>query len=1328
MMRFKGVFNLAALSASIIMLSAAAGRADSPEMPVGAVSASASHTNGMLRVSGEFPQDGHFGWKLFDRNFNNKWLTESSSGWAVYQFANGDRWAATNYIFSSGGDSDNRDPEVWRIEGANDLKSGGAADIAAATWRLVDSRTQAARFPNRDTQYSFSCESNNTAYNAYRLTIDDTFGANMIQLGDWMLQGNAGAARISDAALAAQTDTSATFGARLEIFDPNETFTTYALCSATDWGSDFANWPAGSATACSIPPGGVFEIALTELASDSSYVVRFYAVNANGEIEAWTDAIPFATFTSEPQVVTLPAESVGATSAVLSGEFIFAGGQPTATVTLYWATAAQTNDWLNSATPFTFVGDPPPPCLLSHAVTGLELATTYYFRHYAHNRIAGAWSAETLEFTTLGLPVFGAPAAASYQDEVRVGVALKSIGAASSATVSLWQGADPATLACVKTWPAASGPEEYFFATNIAQGATQCFVFRADSVLPNTPPTPVFAETEPLFATQNNRVLTWKNPAQNTVWDIASDNWNDGGASAVFKQGDSVVFNNPPNNSSATLAHDIDADSVAMNFSGNITWALNGARPLGLHSGLAVNARGANITIDEPRLRGPGGLAFKKGTLQISNPANDFAGGTSVAEGKLTARAIADSATPLGSGDVELGTADDPEATANLVLARAAGEDPFALNFAGDLIVAGGNNTALVTLEAGSDSSAAIAARFNALRQEPGGSMVLAPTRNFASNPGGSNESLFFDNPPAGILPPWFVVSRNGGSYAEYDAARGVVRHALPINTIPADGSPASLQGHTLSADTDIDAAEVWYTFNLNGHALNLGKDGIAGLLLRGGANITNSVPGSGGINLAGNELFLYNEQGDAYVRVPIDGTVRKFGDSDLNFSHSIPDVLHNQQGRVSFRFSEPTLATASALRGAGTYHTRETATDIVFQGNDAPLRFYRLEMVGGTITLTQGDSLIYDRIHLGPDASSYQGHPSHMVLRGDARLNATGPVILGFNSRFNTLTVTDAAALDGTSSLEVGAYGSHNSLFINGNGEYAMSSASAEALRVGSAGSGNSNLVEVSGNGRFTCAGGFRIGNSGSGNTFIARDNAFVSINSIVAGMEGSAARNRLLIADNAEFNTRGNIEIGANGSWNSLVISNGLFASASTAGESLRIGTHASHSNRVELLGAGRFILAGSARVGGSGSFNTLRVADDSLFSAQNITISESTSVARSNQVVFAGGKLVCTNFYLNATSILAPEIQVDGLRNCAQVRARATFAAGTVLRPTAVRNARVGEYAVLRAEGGIVNNGLMLDVPPAQLSRWKWRIGDNNTTLYIRLKDSATLLIIR
>ena len=1315
MKQHAGWFGLAVFSAAVIA------RAQSPEMPSSAVSASETHTNGMLRVSGEFINDGHYGWKLFDRNFNNKWLTSTNEKWALYQFANGDRWAVTNYVLSSGGDSPNRDPRIWRIEGANDLKGGSATDIAAATWRLVDAQEMAAQFPGRNAQYPFPCGSNATAYNAYRLTIDSTFGDNMVQIGDWMMEGNAGAAQFYDTALASKTDTSATFDARLAIYDANETFTAYALCAATDWGSDAANWPAGSDTLCTVQAGGVINLTLPGLTPDSPYVVRFHALNANGTIEAWTDAIPFTTYTSEPQVVTRPAEAVGARSATLSGDFIFAGGQPTATVTLYWATAAQTNNWF-TASSYSFT--PQTPALLTHNLTNLELATTYYFRHYAHNGTTGAWSSETLEFTTLGLPVFGTPVIAGFQDEVRVGIALTSIGAAADATVSLWQGASPATLVCVETWPATSAPCDYTFVTNITQGATQCFVFRADSILPNTPPSPAFVETEPLYVTQNNRVLTWKNPTQNTVWNTVAANW-DASGTTTFTQGDSVVFNNPPNNTSVTLTQDIIADAVTMNMNAN--WTLNGAYTLDLHSGLNINARNANLFIDTPRVSGPGSLALNKGNLQFSNPANDYTGGTTLTEGRLTVRATADNATPLGSGDVTLGTANDPTATANLVLTRPNSATPFALNFAGDLAATGGNNTALITLDAADDAAAAISAHFNALGHEPGGSMVLTSTRNFSSNPGGINEYLFLDNPPAGIFPPWFVINRSGGSYATHDPARGVVRATLPINQIPYDGSPTRFEGLTLSADTSIDAADVWYTFNLNGRTLNLGKDGIAGMIVRGGANITNSVPASGGINLAGNELYLYNEQGDAYIRVPINGTVRKFGDADLNFSHSIPTTLHNQQGRISFRFNEPSLTTASALRGAGTYHTRDTATDIIFQGHDAPLRFHHLEMVGGTLTLTQGNSLIYGHAYLGPDASGYQGNSSHMVLRDTAQITINN-IILGFNSRHNTLTVTGGATLTGTDQIEVGAYGPYNHMFINGNGAYILNCTYGSALRLGVNSGSLSNTVEVANNGRFTSTGGFYIGDGGSYNTFTARDNAAISIDSLIIGMSGSSRSNLLFIADNATFTTRGNLEVGANGSYNTLVISNGLFTSTSTSGESLRIGTHSSHSNRVELAGTGRFLLAGDARVGGSGSFNTLRVADDSLFTSRNLTLSESTSVARSNQVVFAGGKIICTNLYVNATSILSPEIQTDGLRNCALFRNVAIFANPTYLRPTAVRSALPGEYAVLHAENGITNNGLLFDPPPDQLDRWKWRISDDQKTLYIKLLAPRTLFMVR
>ena len=199
---------IAILPLFALLLAAIARGQDLDPMPKNAVFANRTQTNGTVIVSAEHPTNpDERGWALFDGTSNTKWLAYDNKGWIVYQFANGERWAVTNYVLWTANDAPERDPNEWRLEGSNDLAAKialhgpGSTAVNAATWVEVDYQNKLPRgrlTPDYRQPASFPCEQNVIPYNAYRLNILANAGAgDRIQFSEWEMQGHSGYSRAS---------------------------------------------------------------------------------------------------------------------------------------------------------------------------------------------------------------------------------------------------------------------------------------------------------------------------------------------------------------------------------------------------------------------------------------------------------------------------------------------------------------------------------------------------------------------------------------------------------------------------------------------------------------------------------------------------------------------------------------------------------------------------------------------------------------------------------------------------------------------------------------------------------------------------------------------------------------------------------------------------------------------------------------------------------------------------------------------------------------------------------------------------------------------------
>ena len=1333
------------------------------EMPPSAVEASGSQTNGVIIVSpGGNSPGGEQGWHLF--NPSSKWLVRQKTAWIVYQFANGDSWALTNYVIVSANDAHDRDPRSWRVEGSNDLQGNTAADVGNATWTTVHEHTAFAPFDAFDKAYEFSCADNRVPYKAYRLNVLLNWGAaDLMQIGRWMMNGVDGAAWIIDASATDSTSSSANIAGTLETYK-GSSYSLTAFCAASDFGTDLAAWQGGHSATAALQapvPDGAFAIGLSGLDAGMPYVARVFA--KDGDFEGWSAPIYFATYSDSPEVATLAPANVTPTSAVARASLVFAGGVfPEAEVILHWGAAdAGEGAWQHSVP----LGLREPGDEAVFLLEGLNYGTQYHYRHQATNAAASAWAAQGVSFTTPGLPVFGAPSAALFSNRIVAGVELLDVGAGGIADVAFWFGESESGMAQVAAWSGVDAARAFEFATNVAPGTVYYGKFTAVSTMPDAV-SPTVAATPVFTAEAGNDRLIWDNAHNNNAWDFTTSNWHIPGnanGSDVFKSGASVEFSGPyaANASSPELRHDIAVDdmnvAIAQN---NQTWTLAGGRTLSVYGALAITSPNlGNAVIDEPRIAGLGGLVLDGAKLRLGNNANSFSGPLNLLGGELTAVSAQNGATVLGAGEVRLGAGGAVSSLARLNLNSAGGAAANTIAAAG-LVITGGSNAARIVLDASDDSAGGIHATFASLAHDPGASLSVRATRNFAQNPGGANEKIFFAEPPASPnLPPWAVLERDGGYYLAYDSVNGLVRRELTQTAFAAGGAGAGAgdfvriaSGTTLSGDAAAAAVQLQSNLDLGGNTLALGggagiADGAGGIMFKN----TGLTLGNGTLDLGGGDLHVYSEHNGATLGASFANTasLRRFGSGNLSVtSPNLPPLVvsqhNNNEGTLHLNPAQ-SIVYGGQFRGPGAFR-KDGEAQLEFAGNDAPLDLFVFDIYGGKISLSQGSSRVRTRMHLFNDGS---------LDIANATLDVAGQFIVGHN-----ITPMDAACriLPGgaltASGMEIGGYGENNLLRIDG-GACEITSTADNALRLGSHRYADTNRIEVVNSGRLDSAGSFQIGADSEGNSMLVSDGGAAVFNKLYVGYSASASNNVMRVANGGSI-ANGNTEVGANGRGNLMIIDNANVVNHSTANEAFRIGSNiASVSNRLEIINGGRYGCAGDARVGDNGSGNIMLVADGGVFAgAKSLHIGQTSSannnalhlrpggIATSatlnigvagnsgNRLLLAGGALEANTLNINGSgNILAVHLTSAGLPEVSvDIAGTATFAPGTLVVPASDSNAPDGKFVLLRAANPIsdASRANITLAPGTDAKCWKLIITDHEVIL--RAAKSSTIILIR
>ena len=131
---------------------------------------SASHENGASEGADE----------AFDGSSSTKWLAFNTTPWLQYRFAASATHAVTKYALTSGNDDDTRDPKDWTLQGSND----------GSSWTTVDTQADQT-FASRGLRVEYTCPSNTTAYEYYRLNVVENNGNGSItQLAELELYEN----------------------------------------------------------------------------------------------------------------------------------------------------------------------------------------------------------------------------------------------------------------------------------------------------------------------------------------------------------------------------------------------------------------------------------------------------------------------------------------------------------------------------------------------------------------------------------------------------------------------------------------------------------------------------------------------------------------------------------------------------------------------------------------------------------------------------------------------------------------------------------------------------------------------------------------------------------------------------------------------------------------------------------------------------------------------------------------------------------------------------------------------------------------------------------
>ena len=1093
--------------------------------------------------------------------------------------------------------------------------------------------------------------------------------------------------------------------------------------AAADWGDSMEDWRTnGTLVAFGSIPNGVtnFNAEVTQLAADTSYAARLFVTNDC--LSAVSGGVAFRTYSAFPAIESRAAAEIDSASYSATGALLYTGSSAEANVFLHWGEAdGETNVWQTTVDlGMRGVSE------IASTLSGLQIGTSYFYRHSASNAAGVAWAPESISFTTPGYPIFDAPQIAVFSDAAKMSVLLARAGA-MAADVSLLFGESASTMEAVRTWHGVTESEIFTFMTNnLPSGATRSYAFVAVSALPSNPGVPIFVSTPTNSFVVGNNSIVWDNHI-NFKWNTSDKNWHASGAangSSFFAQGDAVNFRTD-GNLDVLLTESIDAERVDIALGGGHLMRMLGDVGAGAGAGagatlsvldeLSVSSSGGNSTgtifIEEPQVSGAARIVVERQTLlNLGNPANDYTGGTFVRQGGVGGIMAVPANTLFGSGDIVVGANDEPAVVASVGLSRkTSGAEIFSNTSSGALVAAGSFNSGRLTL---TDAGGGISARFSSITQDPAGAS-LSLHRD-------GTTALFLDTPFDGVFPPWFVIAGSGGNYAKYDAVDGVVPAAAFTSDITASTSSdlVSLSG-VLASGGSAAAVVVDGWLRLQGNTITLGNNGVAGLLMK--ENLEDSV-GGGGIDAGDCDLFVYAEQ-DRQIYAPVNAkSLRKFGGGRLYLiPHQYPELIVAQEGALQFilnaDFTYPgqiiTMGELYVPASAGSHTFTFTGADNIF--NVATFTINGGGANTNHMRLASGNGIVRGNMYLNTGSFGVVSNAA-LTVASELRIGNSGDAGL-LISRGGDVSVGYA---------ELGSGTGRNELVVRDSGCLAFNT----TLRLsGNAGSIHNTASFLNG-AELAGAGTVEIGHGGGINTLLF-DASSGAVNRVFLGVYEGSTNNLMTLRNNSSLVCNDIVYVGGRSGGNKISIENSTLVA-----KEISLGYEpAAHDNQMNILAGGSVTNTANLMIGRLGSANTLRVgAGGSLTVSGTLDIGMNSWLTSGgdNMLLLAGGEVVANTLNIVGSNALGVEIQPQGFGNdCGlgelHVTGVATFDAGSLLRPYYAKNAASGKFRIMTASGGITDNGLRLDIPPeSENMRWAYKIEGNS--LYLHAWQASTLLIVR
>lgn len=221
-----------------------------------------------------------------------------------------------------------------------------------------------------------------------------------------------------------------------------------------------------------------------------------------------------------------------------------------------------------------------------------------------------------------------------------------------------------------------------------------------------------------------------------------------------------------------------------------------------------------------------------------------------------------------------------------------------------------------------------------------------------------------------------------------------------------------------------------------------------------------------------------------------------------------------------------------------------------------------------------------------------YQGRSSSLFITNGGTVHSdTANIGLTPSSSNNFVLVSGSGSIwSNTSSLHVGNNSRNNTIFVTNGGRVNDHNSA-----VGFDLSASNNLAVISDPGSlwFTDYNFFKVGDYGSGNTAIITNGGVASVYIGIVGSHSGAQNNRLIIAGaNSSFTNIGYLDVGGQGSRNTLVVTNG----GTVAGPYTFIGDLSGTSNNVVVVADPNSLIANDdlCVVGWHGSANTLLITN--------------------------------------------------------------------------------------------------------------------------------------